>query len=233
MDRFALIFGGVFGLVGLAMLVFAGALLFSELAFRHEAVRVEGKVIDLVSLRGGKGGSTWKPRVEYLDRNGVAHRATGGVASNPPSFEIGDKVEVFYRSEDPDNAHVGGFMQSWFGPLLLGVMGTVFSGVGGGFLFFLWRKRRIRAWLADNGMRVQARYVGVDYDRSVRINGRCPWRINAQWQHPVTKLVYEFKSDALWFDPTPYVNRETLDVRVNADDPRQYMIDTSFLPKSA
>jgi len=78
----------------------------------------------------------------------------------------------------------------------------------------------------------EARFEGVDYDTSLTINGKHPWRLMAQWQHPATKKVYSFRSDPIWFDPSPYVNRETLDVMVNADDPSQYQIDMSFLPKS-
>lgn len=68
-------------------------------------------------------------------------------------------------------------------------------------------------------------------DTSIKVNNRSPWALTAQWQHPTTGDIHTFQSAAIWFDPTDHVNRETLDVLVDADNPTRYRVDISFLPK--
>jgi hypothetical protein len=231
MEQIAKFFIPVFGLIGLGLLAGAFLALKTELDFRREAVVVPGTVVELETTSGSKGSTLYKPVFEFTDRQGQPHRVTAGIASNPPSHDRGEAVTVRYRSENPEDAHLDGFMASWFLPTILGAMGSLFTAVAAGFLIHIVRKRRIRAWLADNGMRVQAKLTGVELDTTIRVNGRHPWRLSAQWQHPVTGKVHVFHSDSIWFDPTDFVQRESLDVKVNADDPSQYHVDIGFLPK--
>lgn len=42
-----------------------------------------------------------------------------------------------------------------------------------------------------------------------------------------------FESDPIFYDPGEYVQRETLDVLIDNNDPRRYQVVTDFLPKSA
>jgi hypothetical protein len=44
--------------------------------------------------------------------------------------------------------------------------------------------------------------------------------------------VYLFKSANIWFDPTAFVKRDTLDVLVDMDNPKRYQVDISFLPQA-
>lgn len=39
------------------------------------------------------------------------------------------------------------------------------------------------------------------------------------------------ESEEVWFDPSPYVEREALDVLVDRDNPHRYRVDIDFLPK--
>lgn len=227
------IIGGVFFVVGVGLLFGGVSWWRSNAAFAANALSAEGTVSDLVFRRSSKGsGGTYVPVIDFTTPDGNRVHVTGSSGSNPPGYSRGDKVRVLYEAKNPEHAQIDSFMERSFGPVLLTGLGTVFALVGGGVLFACVRQRKQRAWLAQNGLRVQAKFDGIDYDTSVRVNGRSPWRLLCQWQHPATQKVYIFRSDAIWFDPTPYVQRETLDVLVNADDPKQYQVDTSFLPKS-
>jgi hypothetical protein len=48
----------------------------------------------------------------------------------------------------------------------------------------------------------------------------------------VTQKVYIFHSARVWFDPAPFVKRESLDVLVDMDNPKRYEVDISFLPQA-
>lgn len=233
MGKLAWVFGIIFTLVGIGMLVGCGWTLGSTLKFRKEATTTEGTVVDFSTSRDNKGKVMYSPIVEYRDLSGTTRQLSSSVSSSSPGYDRGDKVNVRFMPQTPESARIDSFMENWFAPLLLGGLGFLFFAIGVGAFVAAVTAARNRKWLRAHGMRVQARYTGVVYDESLKVNGRSPWRLTAQWQHPVTAAMHTFRSDAIWYDPTAVVQQETLDVLVNADNPKVYEVDIGFLPKSA
>ena len=223
--------GLVFGLAGVGMLAGGGYMAGRTLKFQATALAAEGVVVDLIEKRDSDGSRTWSPEVEYQTPDGETRTYVSSTSSNPPSWDRGEKVTLRYDPANPERVRLDGFMDNWFGPTILGGLGTVFSLVGFGIIVAAVRKRRMLAWLESNGMTVQAQYTGVVLDTSIKVNNRSPWALTAQWQHPTTGDIHTFQSAAIWFDPTDHVKRETLDVLVDADDPTRYRVDIAFLPK--
>lgn len=229
----------VFGLVGLGMSVAEIYILKDVLGFRARAVEVQGEVVDMVASRGSKGGTMYAPRVRYTvpaaeGGPGASYEITGGVRSSSRGYDIGERVTVLYSPDAPAAGRLKTFMEQWFLALIFGVFATVFSAIALGFAIGEFRRQRMHAWLADRGMTVQARITEVARNTSVRVGGRSPWVIHAQWQHPVTRKVHVFQSENLWFDPRPYVDgRDQCPVRVDADNPGRYRVDIEWLPKTA
>ena len=116
---------------------------------------------------------------------------------------------------------------------LVAVPGVIFFVLGLAFLAAVSRRRRDRAWLAENGRTIQADIVGVQYDTRVRVNGRCPLVLQCQAVNPVDGKVYVFESDSLWFDPTPFLDGQTtMPVLVDPDDYHRYqMLTEGILPE--
>ncbi len=218
------IFGGVFGGVGLALLVAAIVAVHSTLSFRAVALAAPGSVVDFDS---------GKPVVEFVDRDGHSQRVVGAVSSTPPAYELGESVTVRHPPDHPEQARIDGFMESWFAAILLSGMGSIFAAIGAAFVVWEVRKRRLRDWLQQFGTRIQAKYTGVRRDTGMRVNGMHPWRLTAQWQSPVTGLVHSFESDWVFYDPSDYVRRETLDVWIDPKDPSRHHLDATFLPRHA
>lgn len=230
--KFLWIFGAIFLLAGVGMLTGGFFVWHSSADFAAHAVSAEGTVTDLAFSRSSKGSGTYRPVVQFTTADGAIVHMTGATGSSPPAYARGDHVRVLYDKANPEHARLDSFAENWLAPLILGGLGSVFTLVGGGVLAAMVRKRKVRAWLTQNGMRVQAKFESVDYDTSLTVNGRHPWRLSCQWQHPVTQKVYLFRSDPIWYDPTAFIKRDQLDVLVNADDPKQYAVDISFLPQS-
>jgi hypothetical protein len=88
MGRWVWLFGGLFGGVGVVMLAAATLVTASTLTFRAEAQSVQGTVVDLDS---------GKPVVEFVDTSGATHRVVGGVSSDLPAYDVGERVTVRYR----------------------------------------------------------------------------------------------------------------------------------------
>ncbi len=232
MDKtFRFIFGGVFGFIGVTFLIVAFFMMRSEISFREGAIATPGTVIDLAPTQSSKGSTSYRPVFNYTDRDDKVHTVTGSLVSSPPSFRRGEAITVLYRPEDPEGAQIYSFMESWLLPLIFGSIGTTFTAIASGVGFYSVRRRRRRLWLETNGTRIPARVNGVGQDMNTSSRGRHPWRITAQWQNPADHKVYLFSSDPIWFDPTPYVQPDTVEVLINVNDPHQYTMNIDFLPK--
>lgn len=59
------------------------------------------------------------------------------------AYQVGDKVVVFYDPADPTNVVLNDFNMLWVGPLVVGGLGVVFTGVGGLLVFVA----LIQGWL--------------------------------------------------------------------------------------
>ncbi len=138
--RFLLLFGGIFGGIGLLLLFLAVYFFTDTLQAQKNAFRVKGTVIELERSRGSKGGSVYTPVVEF-QLNNQPVKIYGSVASSPPAFERGEVVEVIVNLKNPEESRIDSFMENWFVVLILGLMGSIFSAIGGGVLY-----QGIKSW---------------------------------------------------------------------------------------
>jgi hypothetical protein len=229
----------IFGIVGVGMGIADYFVIRHTLDFRNGALSVQGEVIGYQSSRGSKGGSMYAPRVRYNVPQaeggvGASYEIVGGVRSSSRGYDIGDAVKVYFRPESPADGQIGSFLEQWFVASILSVFTLVFGGVSVGLIVAGIRRRRMYAWLEHSGMTVQARIVEVGKNTNLKVNGRSPWVIRAQWQHPVTGKVHLFQSENLWFNPGEFIaDREQVGVRIDADQPERHRVDISWLPKQA
>jgi hypothetical protein len=106
----------------------------------------QGTVIDLVPnvpgqgtvIDDGDGNISYCARFKFKAHDGNVYVATAGLATNPPSFEIGEDVRVRYLPTDPKSAKLSYFWQLWFEPVLCAGLGTLFTGAG----YLLLRRER-------------------------------------------------------------------------------------------
>lgn len=239
MGKLVWVFAVIFTLIGLGMLVGSGWTLGTTLKFRKQAQTTEGQVVEYdtevsESRSNGRTKRTTMYRAifEFRDLSGTTHQVKAGSSSSSKGYAVGAKVPVRFMPDNPDDARIDSFMENWFAPLLLGGLGIVFFGIGIGSFAAGITKARNRKWLKAHGQRVQAKFTGAIYDTSLKVNGRSPYRVTAQWQHPTTNAIHSFKSDAIWYDPNDLLREtEFIDVLVNPDNPKVHEVDISFLPK--
>jgi hypothetical protein len=112
-------------------------------------------------------------------------------------------------------------------------IGTVFTAAGGTVLFFMRRRHLMNQWLRVNGLRVETRFGRVELNTSLTVNGSHPYRIVSQWLNPRSNQVHVFHSENLWYDPAPYIPGATVDVWIDPNDPKRYLMETGFLPREA
>ena len=140
---------------------------------------------------------------------------------------------MLYDPARPNQASVDGFFSLWGVALILGGIGAVFTAVGGLVLALHVRIRlneaaRSREREALEDLRQFGRKVDAKF-REVRPGFDDDYRIVAQWHDPAAGKVYVFESDPIGYDPSEFITG-TVPVYIDPDDPRRYLVDTSFLP---
>ncbi len=125
MKLFTLIFGGV----GFILLAIAGLLYFRERNFLERAELVTGVVSDL-DYGGSDGG--YCPVIDFETKRGEPVRYFGNVCSSPPSYDIGERVEVLYDPANIRTVQMNGFWSQYVGVVVLGAIGLPFFLIGFG-----------------------------------------------------------------------------------------------------
>lgn len=69
---------------------------------------------------------TYTHQAFFTLSNGKTYSVFTRVKSNPPRFQVGDRVSVYYNAENPEDALIGGFLELWLGTLALGFFVLIF-----------------------------------------------------------------------------------------------------------
>ena len=239
MDRTLNLFCGIFLTFGI---VFSGIAIYfaaDTLNFINRSATAKGVVVDLAgppSLDTARSG-TYHPIVKFTAgaaeqtfRSAIGIR---GAVGSLPSYRIGESVDVLYDRANPADARIASLWSLWLVAMITGLLGAVFTAIGGG----VFMARRITASRARDlrchGHPVETDFQAVELNGRLKVNGRSPWRVVSQWLDPRSNALFVFRSENLWFDPTPYIRSKRVTVFVDPNNPRRYAMDVSFLPKLA
>jgi hypothetical protein len=222
----------IFTAVGLCTLF--GALMDynSTVSFLEDAVSVEGTVVALQESRSD-GSATYKPVVAFVDGNGQTVEYISSVGSSPPSYDVGEIVEILYSPKNSQDAIINSFFELWGSVVIMTTMGVPFALVGAGIFLIGRLKSRKKDYLKRDGVVVDAQFQSVKLNHTLSVNGRNPYVIVCQWINPENYCVHIFESENLWFDPSHYINTEELKVFMDKKNHKKYYVDISFLPKVA
>lgn len=122
----------VFAAIGLICVVAAAWTWAAEFSFGRKAVRAEGRVVDLQAR--GKRRPIFAPVVEFrIDGRVVRFISPSG--SRPPSYEVGERVDVLHLPDRPEEAVIDSFVERYLLPLGVLFAGLIFGGLGAGMIF--------------------------------------------------------------------------------------------------
>jgi len=224
----------VFTTIGALMLVGTFFAYTSASNFVEQSISTRGVVVEMLRSRPSSSSSNsymYKPVVQFVDKNGSEIEFMSSTSSNPPSYGVGESVEVLYNPESPNDAKIKSFFSIWGVVTILGVIGVVFFAVGGGMYLYDKKKNNLRNHLKLNGTVIASSFQSVAINTSLEVNGRNPYRIISQWENPRTSKLHVFTSNNIWFDPTDYIKTDSIKVLIDKNDLKKYRIDLSFLPK--
>lgn len=222
----------IFLIVGLGVLAGSVYNTLQTKDFLSSAVHAEGEVVDLIARRSDNS-TTYAPKVSFYTANKQRLSFTSSSSSSPAAYSRGEKVTVLYSPNNPSNAKIDSFFSLWGASLIMGVLGVVFSAVGGGIWINQIRNKRKIEWLKVHGQPLITEFQSVQRNTSLKVNGKSPWVIHSQWSDSRENKVYTFKSDNLWFNPESFIQDQQITVLIDRENKKRYHLDTSFLPEQA
>lgn len=224
-QRFFYLFGGVFGAIGVLFLVLGIASLVSSWRLLDLGVRSQGVVTGFVSSR------TPQPKVRFVDETGRTIEFVSRAGSNPPAYDVGERVEVLYPQGKPERAVIHGFFSLWGFAVIGGGLGLIATVIGiFGVAAGIRAARRARE-LATQGIVIDTDFTTVE---RISDDDGVVFFVRSQWLSPTTREMHVFESDALRFDPSRFIQPgQRIRVRINPANPANYQMDMGFLPREA
>lgn len=118
----------IIGAVAVVLGVVCGVIIVRTQAFLADSSSASGQVIGLVSRQscdedddGHRTCTTvYAPRVRFTTADGRQVIFVSGTASNPPEHQMGDRIDVRYRSNDPTDAVIDSVTGVWLGAIITG-----------------------------------------------------------------------------------------------------------------
>lgn len=129
--------GGICSLVAaIAFGIFTGV-------FVARSVPATGTIVDLIPNRDKQNKPIdYTPVFSFVAGDGNTYKIEWVVASNPPGFNVGQKVQVLYVPGRPAGARLASFGQLWFVSIVCAGLGAFFTAAGYMLLRFeRWRDR--------------------------------------------------------------------------------------------
>ncbi|MER6031840.1 DUF3592 domain-containing protein [Streptomyces sp. NPDC001851] len=131
----------MYGFVGVGTLFFVIGLILAgqSVSFLTDAERAQGTVVALEWRNDHVGASRRNgdddrpvayPVVEFTSKDGTRRTFRDSTGSSPSAYDKGERVQVLYRADSPQDARIDGFASLWMLPLVFGGLGLVFAAVG-------------------------------------------------------------------------------------------------------
>lgn len=119
----------LFSLIGLALLGYGIFNVFKVFRRLADSAKAVGTVKGF-GQQTGKSGYVYCPQVTFLLPNGQNIKFQSNFGTQPPSYKIGQKVEVIYSKSNPQQAEIDSAMAVWFAPGCLVLMALAFTFLG-------------------------------------------------------------------------------------------------------
>lgn len=128
-----------FGTLGALMLLAAGFWTFNSARFLAGSVRVPGTVVrnviekpatsDLSRRNQRSTGPMYAPVVRFRTPDGQERELTG-LGAGEAEYQEGQPVTVLVPTGHPERARIDSHQELWLGPIVVGIWGALFAGIG-------------------------------------------------------------------------------------------------------
>jgi hypothetical protein len=140
------------------------------------------------------------------------------------------RAEGSYDPPGPSTGVARSLARQWSIPLFAGGCALTFLLAGAAPQVLRGRRLKRRTWLVLHGRRIDTELLGVGRNALALWGDEHPYRIYSQWRDPRTGLVYQFHSVDLWVEPSAWLPRGGIPVRIDPANPKRYEMDLGFVP---
>ncbi|MDG5816052.1 DUF3592 domain-containing protein [Chitinispirillales bacterium ANBcel5] len=227
--------GAIFFLIGVGSMIGLVVSVSMTKSFIRDASTTQGQIVDVTTRTSrdsdGYTRTTRYPVVQFKDNTGTTIQFES--SSSVGTIRMGDMVEVSYIPDKPNSARItDSFMHLWGVSIFLAIFAISFTGFGIISYWFGIRDDLREKRAVTYSKEIMAKIKGIEYNTSIRMNGRSPFVIKAQWLNPDTNEIHVFKSKNFWYDPSEYLKEEIL-VKADPRNLKKYWMDVSSFPKKA
>jgi hypothetical protein len=131
------VIGPIFLIVGVGLLLGFFFAFSRTRRFLASAQEARAEVIGVKASIGSSRDRVYYPVLRYRTQQGDTKEVASSVGSNPPRYKEGDSVVVLYDPAQPGDVRIHSFFNVWVGPLVLGLLGVILTGVGAGLTLYL------------------------------------------------------------------------------------------------
>lgn len=201
------------------------------LSYRLFGASAQATVVAIVPRPNAKGsGPVYCPEFSFRNAMGKQVAWDSPECATPAAWKIGERAQVFYDPSDPSTGVARSFARQWSIPPLAGAFALTFLLAGAAPQVLRERRLKRRTWLVLHGRRIDTELLGVGRNALALWGAERPYRIFSQWRDPRTGLVYEFHSVDLWVEPSAWLPRRAIPVRIDPANPKRYDMDLGFVP---
>lgn len=125
-------------IVGLALLVIGVKLFTTSRKFVKSGIKTNATVVDNIPMQSTSNNGTiimYAPLLEY-DVKGKIKNYTPNARSNPPAYDIGEKVAIVYSSKNSQNVRIVSYWGIYLGSNITIALGLPIFIIGVGYFLF-------------------------------------------------------------------------------------------------
>lgn len=221
-NYFLPIFCGIFGIVGVILIIVSICLMASGMKFEETAVEITGTISYIEIYWDSDGDRHHQVYVDYDYQGREFTDVRLGTYSS--SMYEGKEITLKVDPENPRNVKTP--HSSMIAGIILAVMGLVFVLIGIVPAVLGIRKAAKKKELLQQGRYIYAVIERVDLNYNYCVNGRHPYVVYCNYQDEYSGVTYKFKSDNLWTDPYPHLQHgSNVRVYVDGQDYSKYYVD--------
>lgn len=201
-------------------------------------MKITGIVIDN-NIDHGENGTTYAPIVSY-NCAGREIESSSNMYSSKPN-DIWSSIDIYCDPDNPSDFILDSWIDKNFWLIFL-FAGFIPLGIWFWIIIHSIHRRRFIQKVKLIWDQIEADIVWVRINTSLKVNGRSPYYILAQYYDKSKNKVYEFKSDNIWYDPSSFLNQSDdmiwdinnkIKIYVLSGNYKKYWMDVDFLPKKA
>jgi len=211
---------GIFLVLGILMLLGAGALAIHTHAFTSKHITPAEPSLITTSSTVPAMARDLTIQGSHSIRGRPRYRTDSSTGTNPPSFLLGQQVDVLYLPSMPEGAVINSFGQLWLGPIILAGLGAVFCVHSGGCLALRARPPETQPPASSDRPADLRTHHRCRQGGNIEVNGRRPWTITAQWQDPTDTKGFRLRKCAHLVRPKRLgTRRKSVGVWIRPDNP--------------